>query len=276
MARRDFFQNRIALITGASRGIGRGLALAFARRGASLALAARTADALQCVAGECQKANPHIETLVAPTDVTDRAALERLVEAALGHFGRIDILVNDAGIVQGGAFLESAPDILRRHLEVNLLAVAHLTRLVAPHMVERGQGVIVNMSSIMGRHVIPYFGGYAVSKHALNGFSEGLRRELAGTGVRVLNASIGFADTGMVSEENRRLLRPFGVRIVPVERVARRVLQAITRRRAEIEIGGIEFAAQWITRLSPRLADWMWAAMCPPELKDAAARQRTE
>jgi short-subunit dehydrogenase len=272
----DYFQGKVVLITGASRGVGRALAHAFAARGASPVLAARSEDRLREVAAECKALNTGVGVLVVPTDVTDEAQLERLVEAALDHFGHIDILVNNAGIVQGGLFVEADPCAVRCQIEVNLLAAMRLTQIALPPMIERGQGQVINISSVMGRHAVPYMTAYSVSKHGLVGFGAGLRRELAATGVRVLTVCLGFTDTAMVSEESRAMLRPFGVRILAPEYVAERILDAIVLGLIEVNIGGVEFLTEWINRFSPWLADFMWRRFMPPEFAQIAAQQRTE
>lgn len=275
-SRAGCFQDRIVVITGASRGIGRALAHAFAVRGASLVLAARSEDQLRAVASECEAMNLDVETLVIPTDVTDEAQLENLIRTTLDHFVCIDILVNNAGIVQGGSFVEIGIESIRQSIEVNLVAAMRLTQLVLPAMIEQGSGHIVNISSVMGRHAIPYMLSYSTSKHGLVGFGEGLRRELDGTGVHVLTANIGFADTDMVSEESRQLLRPFGVRVQPPEGIALRVLNAMALGQPEITIGSTEHLAEWISRFSLKLADRMWRDLAPPEWAEISARQRTE
>jgi short-subunit dehydrogenase len=184
---------RVVVITGASRGIGRALAHEFAVRGARIVLAARSEDQLNAAAGECERIRPGVETLVVPADVTVEADRQRLIDAAIRHFGRIDVLVNNAGIIQGGALHETGLDFLRDTLEVNLMAMMRLTQIALPAMIERGSGQIVLMASATGRHAMPFFIPYSTSKYGLIGFGEGLRRELAGTGVRSGPSTSGSA-----------------------------------------------------------------------------------
>lgn len=273
--RRNDLEGRVVVITGASRGIGRALAHTFAAHGAHLVLAARSKDWLRVTAAECEHRNEQIETLVVQTDVSNEGHLQVLVEAAINRFGRIDILVNNAGIVQGGPFVDTPPESLRQQVEINLLAAMRLAQLALPEMVSRGRGLIVNVSSITGRHAMPYLTVYSASKHALAGFGEGLRRELAGTGVDVLTASLGFVYSGMVDEAGAAMLRRFGVRVMQPEEAARRLLDAILLGQVEASIGGIEFAAPWLARAAPRLADWLWQRLMPPEYPDYAAGQHT-
>nr|MBN1228161.1 SDR family NAD(P)-dependent oxidoreductase [Anaerolineae bacterium] len=155
--RSGYFDGKVIVITGASRGIGRELALALARRGAYLVLASRNEQALKLVARECMSANRLIRTLVVQTDVTDDEQLGNLVEKTLQEFGRIDILINNAGIRQGGALTQVDLDTTRNVIQVNLLASMHLTQLVLPAMLKRDKGVIVNLASAAGHVAEPYF-----------------------------------------------------------------------------------------------------------------------
>ena len=272
---RGYFEGKVVLITGGSRGIGRVLARAFAQRGASVALAARSVEQLEQVAAECEALNPCVETLIVPVDVTSEAELDYLVEETLARFGRIDVLVNNTGIRHGGAVAELDPDDIRRQIEVNLLAAISLTRRVLPAMLRRGRGCIVMMSSAAGRHTEPYFVPYGISKHGLTGFAEGLRRELAGSGVRVLTVSPGFTDTDMVTEIGPVYQR-MGFPMIPPERVARRTLDGIVLGAVEVNLGTIETFGGYVSVLLPRLADLYWQVFAPRDFKDAARRQGAE
>lgn len=273
-ARADYFTGKVAIITGASRGIGRALAHAFTQRGASVVLAARSADDLEVVAAECRAIPLCGEVLTVPTDVTDEAHRERLVATVLERFGRVDILVNNAGVRIGGAFLDLEPEVLRRQLEVNLLAAMRLTQMVLPTMLKRGEGWIVNIASQAGRHAEPYFVTYGASKHGVIGFSEGLRRELAHTGVRVLIVSPGFTDTDMVTAIGP-VYRRMGFPMIPPQRVARRTLEGILLSLPEVNIGWLETLGGYASVLVPRLADLYWRVFMPRDFPQAAARQRS-
>ncbi len=268
-------EGQVVVITGASRGIGRSLALAFAQRGASLVLAARSEADLRATAQACEAVNPRVETLIVPTDVTDGKQLRALARAAKEHFGHIDILVNNAGIREGGAFTEIDPLILRKLIEVNLLAAMTLTQQILPDMIRQGKGQIVNMASAAGRVAEPYFVLYGSSKHGLIGFGDGLRRELAGTGVRVLTVSPGFINTDMVSDIGP-VYRRMGFPMNPPEYVARRTLEGIVLECREIKIGWLETLAGYVNALAPKVIDLYWRVLMPQDFPEAAARQRTE
>lgn len=271
--RRAFYVGKVALITGASRGLGRALALALARRGAHLALAARSTEELEAVAGLCRAFE--VPVLVVPCDVTDPAQLSTLVSRVFTEFEHIDLLFNNAGIIGGGRFIEQPEAAVFKQIETNVLVPMHLVRLIAPHMVTRGSGWIINQASILGRHSMPYFTAYSASKRALIGFGEGLRRELYGSGVYVLTVVSGFVSTAMV-HGTEQVLRRYGVWIMQPDYVARRILDALVLGQRELHLYGIERLAVWIGTVSPALADVLWHWLAPADFAQIAARQHTE
>lgn len=274
-ARRTYFADKVVVLTGASRGIGRELALMLAKKGARLVLAARKADQLDAVAQACRSANPSIEVLTVPTDVTDEAQLARLVQTALERFGRIDILLSNAGILQGGVIAEGDIDSIRQQIEVNLLGSIRLVQLALPSMLEKRQGHVVLMASAGGRHSSPYLTGYCASKHGLVGFGEGLRRELIGKDVRVLIVNPGYTATDMVNVAEPAY-RQMGFRMIPPERVARLTLEGIILGTPEITIGLMENVGQWTSAITPTLSDLFWRVLMPPEFPELVSKQKTE
>jgi short-subunit dehydrogenase len=270
-----YFEDKVVLITGASRGIGRALAHAFAARGAHIILAARSADSLDAVAAECRTLDPAIKTLVVPTDVTDSAQLEALVAAAIDAFGRVDILVSNAGIMQGGRFVDLDEEATRRHLEIHLMATMTLTRLLIGPMLARRSGHIVLMSSAAGRHSMPYFLPYDIAKHALTGFGEGLRKELIGTGVQVLTVSPGYTRTNLVDRMEGTFKR-MGFALLPAELVARRTLEALILSRREVNIGALETLGQWASAIFPFGSDWYWRLFMPADFPERAAKSQAD
>ena len=193
------------LVTGASRGIGRAIAIRLAQAGAKTVLAARTADALQTVAEEIQVRGQ--ESLVAPTDVTDDQQLEALVNTAQSHFGNIDILVNNAG---GGSprtpIHKGRVSDWEWTLRVNLWATMVLTKLVLPSMIERRVGVIINISSLAGITGKAGEAAYAAAKFGVRGFTQALFEEVRGYGVKVSTIYPGYVDTALIPP-NRRIDR---------------------------------------------------------------------
>jgi NAD(P)-dependent dehydrogenase (short-subunit alcohol dehydrogenase family) len=187
----------VALITGASRGLGLEIARAYAARGAKLVIAARGAEALEA---EAEELRVRTEVVALALDVSEEA--ERLVDAGLDRFGRIDVLVNNASELGPSPMpaLENFQwEDLQRVLRVNVLAPLHLTQLVLPGMRARGEGVIINVSSDAGVEAYPGWGGYGASKAALEHMSRTLAAELEGTGVRVYDVDPGDMNTELHS-----------------------------------------------------------------------------
>jgi short-subunit dehydrogenase len=182
---------KVVLITGASRGIGAACARAFALRGARLLLAGRSAEALArvCEATRPAEAAPLTADLRRPEEVAS------LAERALARYGRIDVLVNNAGIGLYQPSWQTDPSLLREMMEVNFFAPAELIRRIAPSMRRHG-GVIVNVSSVAGKVSLPWLTLYSSSKAALNFLSDGLRLELREAGVRVVAVCPGYVSTG--------------------------------------------------------------------------------
>ncbi len=194
-------QGKTAMITGASRGLGLETARAYAARGARLVIAARGQGALDAAEAELRALTDVVALAV---DVSEDA--ERLVEAAMQAFGRIDVLVNNASELGPGpmpALADYPWQALERVLRVNVLAPLHLAQLVLPGMKDRGEGVIINVSSDAGVEAYPGWGGYGASKAALEHISRTLAAELEGTGVRVY-----CVDPGDMNTEMHRLAEP--------------------------------------------------------------------
>jgi NAD(P)-dependent dehydrogenase (short-subunit alcohol dehydrogenase family) len=181
-------ETRVWLVTGASSGFGRTIADAALERGDSVVASARNPDAL----GDLTE-RAHAVTL----DVTDAAQREAAVDETIERFGRIDVLVNNAGRTQVGAVEETTDDELRSLFDIHFFAPAALTRLVLPHMRRQGGGAIVQMSSVGGRATAPGFGTYCATKFALEGLTETLSEEVAGFGIRTLIVEPGAFRTGL-------------------------------------------------------------------------------
>jgi short-subunit dehydrogenase len=212
----------VAVVTGASSGIGRVTALALAGRGATIALAARREPLLKEVATEIESRGGR--AIVVPTDVTDVAALESLADTVRSEFGRCEILVNNAGIPAYRPMAETSAAEIEYVVRVNLLSVLHGTRVFLPGMLEAGRGHIVNIASLAGRHAVPCGALYAATKHALAGFSESVFYEVRDRGVRVTSVNPGFAETPGFPKGH--IPAPL---VMQPERVARAVVRAIQR-----------------------------------------------
>jgi len=170
----------VVAITGASSGIGRAAALRFARRGSSLALCARSLPPLEQVAAECEAGGAAV--LVEALDVADEAAVEAFAAHTEERFGRIDVWVNNAGVIAYGEFLDIPADVFRAVIETNLMGQVHGARAALRRFGAQRSGVLINMSSVWGRISTPQVTPYIVSKNAVRAFSECLRGELDGKG----------------------------------------------------------------------------------------------
>jgi NADP-dependent 3-hydroxy acid dehydrogenase YdfG len=182
---------RVALVTGASSGIGEAAALALAAAGARVALSARRADRLAAVAVRIGEG----KALALPGDVSDEDVAIKAVEDTVAAFGRLDILVNSAGVIQAGG-VESLPtDEWRRVIDINLMGTLYVCKATIPHMKRQGAGDIVNISSTAGRRAAGLFGPYSTSKFGLTGLTEGLRQEVGAAGIRVCIIEPGATET---------------------------------------------------------------------------------
>jgi short-subunit dehydrogenase len=173
----------VIIITGASSGIGAATARRLARENVCLTLAARRADRLQGVASDVE--NLASEALIVPTDVTNRADIHRMVQSTLDRWGRIDVLLNDAGISYDEPLVDLEPDKIRNEVQVNLIALIECTQAVLPVMLKQKSGHIINVASIEGLIATPGSSVYCATKFGVFGFSDSLRRQLRGSGIHV-------------------------------------------------------------------------------------------
>jgi NADP-dependent 3-hydroxy acid dehydrogenase YdfG len=247
-------------ITGASAGIGRATALAFAREGARVAVAARRADRLEALAQEIRAAGG--EPLTQVVDVADQAQVRRFVETTRERFGRLDVLVNNAGFGVRGSVEETPIDDYRRLMEVNYLGTVYGCQAAIPIMRAQGSGVIINVSSIVGHRSLPGGAAYAATKAAQFSLTESLRVELAGTGIAAcsvhpIGTATEFADVA-ARESPGRSGGPLGPQQT-AEAVARAIVRCARKPRAEVYPYRLSRLIVWANALSPRFADWMAA-----------------
>ena len=254
------FTENVAIITGGSHGIGEEMALAMARQGARLSLGARRAEELDRVAAACRAAgSPEVITVV--TDVAAQADCARLIETTAAHFGRIDTLVNNAGLGMW-AKVEDVTDleIFGRLMQVNYLGTVFCTAAALPYL-KKSRGRIVGIASIAGRTGIPTRSGYVASKHAMIGFLDSLRIELRGTGVTVTVINPGFVGTGLQSRNLGPDGKPLGTNPVNVDQVmtaaecARLSVAAAALRKRELTMTLRGKVGQWLKLLLPKVVD---------------------
>jgi len=253
VARAAALSGRVAIVTGASAGIGRATARALASAGLRVAACARRRERLDELAATISAAGG--EAAVYPLDVTDGPAVRGMADQVAGRWGKIDVLVNNAGRGLSATFEDSRPEELRELLELNVVAAFTATQAVLPRMRSQGHGHVINVSSIVGQRGVPYRSVYSATKFALGGLSEALRVELAGTGIRVSLVYPITTATEFHDVESRRagpgLLGP----VQSSEHVARCILRCIRRPRPEVY-------PYWPSRLlavanviAPRLVD---------------------
>ncbi|MGQ9575108.1 MAG: SDR family oxidoreductase [Thermoguttaceae bacterium] len=254
MARREIQGSR-AILTGASSGIGRALALELARSGARLILIARRQDRLRELSEQLTCFGAQVELVAG--DVTDPVARQRLVQAAECRFGGLDILVNNAGIGALGRFEDADPARLRRIMEVNFFAPVELTRLALPMLKQASRPIVVNIGSILGHRAVPFSSEYCASKFALRGFSEALRSELARHRIDLLMVSPGSTQTEFFAHLIEKTAQPGWPQrgSVSADYVARKTVQAIRQGRAEIIPSTWGWLVCLVNRFSPQLVD---------------------
>jgi NAD(P)-dependent dehydrogenase (short-subunit alcohol dehydrogenase family) len=231
----------VVVITGASSGIGRAAALAFAEEGSTVVLGARRENALQEVARECGTRG--VRTLVVPTDVTDEGAVQHLAGRAVETFGRIDVWVNNAAVSAFGRFEEMPSDVFRRVLETNLFGYVHGARAALPIFREQGRGVLILNDSVVGSVPQPHTSAYVTSKYAIRGFAECLRMELSldqAPDIHVCTVMPASIDTPLFQQSANftgRQVKPLDP-TYPAGKVADAIVSVAKRPRREVMVGG--------------------------------------
>jgi len=253
------FKGKVIVITGASRGIGRELACRLAAQGAKLSLAARDAGGLETVQAECEQRGG--QAIAVPTDVAEQAQCESLMRKTVEAFGGIDVLVNNAGISMWAMF-EQVTDlsIFEKIMRVNYLGSVYCTHYALPFL-KASRGQIVAVSSLTGKNGVPTRSGYAASKHAMVGFFDSLRIELADNGVAVTIIYPGFVATETRKHAFGPDGKPLGVspvrekEIMSVEECVNQMLPAIQKRKRELVMTLRAKVGQYVKLFTPGLVD---------------------
>lgn len=255
----DAFRENVVVITGASDGIGREMALQLADQGAWLVLAARDAEKLGAVAAECRARGGR--AVAVPTDVAEREQCVRLIDAAVREYGRIETLVNNAGVSMW-ARLDEVTDLapFQRMMQVNYFGSVYCTHAALPHL-KKTRGRIVGVSSLTGRTGVPTRTGYAATKHAMAGFFDSLRIELADDGVTVTMVYPGFVSTAIRERAYGPDGQPLGTspvherEVMTPEDCARQIIRAMAGRRRELIMTARGKVGAWLKLVAPGLMD---------------------
>lgn len=249
--------HQIVVITGAGSGIGRETARSFAHRGASVVVAARSGDALDSLVGEVERLGGRC--LAVPTDVADYGQVEALAQRAVEAFGRIDTWVNNAGISTYGTVEQMTPEELRRVIDVNLLGEIYGMKAALPHLKVTGDGVLINVSSALGRRGVALQAAYCAAKHGVVGFAEALRLELRheGSKVAVVDVLPSSINTPLFGHARSKLgVLPMPIPPVYEPRVvADTIVAAAERPVRTVFAGGTGKLLDVGQRISPALVD---------------------
>ncbi|RMH00657.1 MAG: SDR family NAD(P)-dependent oxidoreductase [Chloroflexi bacterium] len=245
----------VVVVTGASAGIGRATAEWLAERGANVVLTARREARLQDLAQEYRQWPG--ERLVIPGDIRDETFARDLIHQTVDYFGRIDVLVNNAGLGHQSPIAEIPAADVRTILETNVLGLLYATQTAVSYMKKQNSGQIINVSSIVGQQPLPNRGIYCASKTAVNFITRSLRMELTNTPITVTLVYPGltateFGQARLGDKTNQTIARG-----VPARRVAQAIGKAIQKRRTEVYVTPYDWLFVHLTRLFPRTADWI-------------------
>ncbi len=256
----DLFEGKVAWITGASGGIGEAIALAFAARGGSLVLSARSLEALNKVAEKCKAAGAG-NVLLTPLDLTHSTGFETMAADVVKEMGVIDILVNNGGVSQRALVKDTSVELYRQIMEINFFGTIALTKAVLPYMIANKSGQIITISSLVGKIGSPLRSGYAASKHALHGFFDSLRAEVADDNIKVLMVCPGFIKTNIsvnalnaAGNQTGKMDKNQETGMLPSV-LANKILKAVAAGKQEIYVGGKERLILYIKRFFPALVN---------------------
>jgi short-subunit dehydrogenase len=242
----DSLRGNVVLITGGSRGLGLALAEECAGNGCRLAICGRDEESLLCA--ERELSTMGAEVLALRCDVGKRPEVEQMVRDVIAHYGRIDLLINNAGTIAVGPLNAQTIEDFQEAMDVMFWGAVNTTLLVLPHMLERGEGRIANVTSIGGKIAVPHLLPYSAAKFAITGFSEGITTELADKGIKVTTVIPGLMRTGshvnaFFKGDNRAEYAWFGVSAstpmlaMSAQRAAQRIVQAIRKGQTEVVLG---------------------------------------
>ena len=256
---KNSFKENVVIITGATAGIGKELALQLSTQGALLSLAARDESKLKDVAEVCRANGAKV--LIVPTDVSEKSQCKNLIERTVSEFGRIDTIINNAGISMWARFDEIEDlSILEKIMQINYLGSAYPTYFALPYL-KKSKGRIVGVSSLTGKTGVPTRTGYSASKHAMAGFFDSLRIELMNSGVTVTMIYPGFVATEVRERAFGADGKPLGKshidekNIMTASECARQIIEASGKRKRELVMTAKAKIGLWMKMINPELVD---------------------
>lgn len=243
------------VLTGGSRGIGPIIAEELAKKGAHIALAARSEEGLQSVANHLRQFG--VQTMFVTVDLSQTSEQQKLVDSVMERFGQIDILINNAGLETEGPYLDLSWEEIQKTVLVNLLAPMRLTQLVLPQMIARKSGHIVNIASVAAKIGAPYAATYCGTKAGLSEWTRSLRLELEGSGIHFSTILPGYInEVGMFAKFNQKA--PSLIGSTSPDKVAKEVVKAIEKEKLEIFVNSSPARLLSVAcELSPALGDWL-------------------
>lgn len=251
-------RDKVVLITGGTSGIGKALAFAFGREGAKVAISGRNQQNLDQTSQELSAAG--IDNLAVNADVSVEEQCQRMVQETVQKYGRLDVLINNAGISMRALFEDLDLDVLRKVMDINFWGTVYSTKYALPY-IKQAKGSIVGISSIAGYRGLPARTGYSASKFAMHGFLETLRTELLFSGVHVLLACPGFTasnirNTALAANGQQQGETPRAEeKMMSAEEVSERILKATIQRKRDLVMTTQGKLAVWVNKLFPSLAD---------------------
>lgn len=246
------FKNKVVVITGASSGIGEASAIEFAKKNANVVLVARRKEKLLQVQKKISKYTD--STLICQCDISNKLQVKEMSDAVLDRFGRIDVLVNNAGFVIYGKVNELSTEEIIAQMETNYFGMVFCTKAFLPQMLEQHSGHIVNVASVGASFSVPGVASYCATKFAMLGFSEGLRHELAGTGVGLTVVSPIMVRTPLFDHPSFENFSKFSTGVsLSSETVAKTIIKASNSSRLEIVVPSVARAGIWFKQTFPYL-----------------------
>lgn len=243
------FKNKVVLITGASSGIGKETAIEFAKLGANVVLVARRKEKLEQVENELKKFN--VTTLVCQCDVSKKEQVEQLSKTVLEKFDSIDVLVNNAGFAIYGSVSDLSIDEIQSQMETNYFGMMYCIKNFLPTMLKKKSGHIVNVASVAASFGLPGIASYCASKHAMLGFSEGLKHELKGTGVGITVVSPIMVRTDFFDHPSFEKMPKYSPTSLSSKTVAKAIIKAANSKRLEIIVPSLVRGAVWMKHTFP-------------------------